>query len=306
MKKILCVYYSQSGQLTQIVKNFTKPFEKSGNYSITFAPIEPVNDYKFPWKGYNFFDAFPESVNHIPCEIRPLNLENEDFDLIIFAYSVWYMSPAIPSNSFIMSDQAKRIFKNKPVITLLGIRNMWVVAQEYIKEKVNELGGNLVGNIVLQDRAENLTGIVTISYFLFTGKKDRFLGFFPKPGISDKDIANVDLFGEIVKNYFENNMLDKLQEELVKAKAVKINSYLSTVERMAYKRVFLKWAGFILKKGGPNNPSRKKRVKMFAYYFPFAILVIAPIEYIFFLIFAPFRIKTIKRDKEYFSGVKLK
>ena len=101
-------------------------------------------------------------------------------------------------------------------------------------------------------------------------------------------------------------MLDKLQEELVKAKAVKINSYLSTVERMAYKRVFLKWAGFILKKGGPNNPSRKKRVKMFAYYFPFAILVIAPIEYIFFLIFAPFRIKTIKRDKEYFSGVKLK
>jgi len=306
MKKILCVYYSQSGQLTQIVNNFTKPFEKSGNYSITFAPIEPVNDYKFPWKGYNFFDAFPESVNHIPCEIRPLNLENEDFDLIIFAYSVWYMSPAIPSNSFIMSDQAKRIFKNKPVITLLGIRNMWVVAQEYIKEKVNELGGNLVGNIVLQDRAENLTGIVTISYFLFTGKKDRFLGFFPKPGISDKDIANVDLFGEIVKNYFENNMLDKLQEELVKAKAVKINSYLSTVERMAYKRVFLKWAGFILKKGGPNNPSRKKRVKMFAYYFPFAILVIAPIEYIFFLIFAPFRIKTIKRDKEYFSGVKLK
>ena len=30
--------------------------------------------------------------------------------------------------------------------------------------------------------------VVTISYFLFTGKKDRLLGFFPKPGISQKDI----------------------------------------------------------------------------------------------------------------------
>jgi len=306
MKKVLCVYYSQSGQLTQIVKNFAKPFEKSGEYTVTFAPIELVNDYEFPWKGYNFFDAFAESVNKIPCEIKPLHIENEDFDLIVFAYTVWYMMPAIPANSFLLSDQAKRIFKNKPVITLLGVRNMWVVAQEYVKSRIVELNGNLVGNIVLRDRAENLTGIVTISYFLFTGRKDRFLGFFPKPGISDKDIASADKFGDIVKNHTDNNIFEKLQEELIKAKAVKINAYLATVERMAYKRVFLKWAGFILKKGGPGDPARRKRVKMFAFYFPFAILVIAPIEYIFFLIFAPFRIKTIKKDKVYFSGVNLK
>ncbi len=306
MKKVLCVYYSQSGQLTQIVKNFAKPFEKSGEYTVTFAPIELVNDYEFPWKGYNFFDAFAESVNKIPCEIKPLHIENEDFDLIVFAYTVWYMMPAIPANSFLLSDQAKRIFKNKPVITLLGVRNMWVVAQEYVKSRIVELNGNLVGNIVLRDRAENLTGIVTISYFLFTGRKDRFLGFFPKPGISDKDIASADKFGDIVKNHTVNNTFEKLQEELIKAKAVKINAYLATVERMAYKRVFLKWAGFILKKGGPGDPARRKRVKMFAFYFPFAILVIAPIEYIFFLIFAPFRIKTIKKDKVYFSGVNLK
>jgi len=306
MKKVLCVYYSQSGQLTQIVKNFAKPFEKSGEYTVTFAPIELVNDYEFPWKGYNFFDAFAESVNKIPCEIKPLHIENEDFDLIVFAYTVWYMMPAIPANSFLLSDQAKRIFKNKPVITLLGVRNMWVVAQEYVKSRIVELNGNLVGNIVLRDRAENLTGIVTISYYLFTGRKDRFLGFFPKPGISDKDIASADKFGDIVKNHTVNNTFEKLQEELIKAKAVKINAYLATVERMAYKRVFLKWAGFILKKGGPGDPARRKRVKMFAFYFPFAILVIAPIEYIFFLIFAPFRIKTIKKDKVYFSGVNLK
>jgi len=306
MKKILILYYSQSGQLTEIVKNFAKPFENSDECSVTFSNIKPVNDFKFPWSGARFFDAFPESVEHIPCEIEPIDLGDEKFDLIVFAYSVWYMSPSIPSNSFLCTEQAKRIFKDTPVITLLGVRNMWVVAQEYIKGEIAKLGGKLVGNIVLRDRSENLTGIVTISYFMFSGKKGRFAWFFPKAGISEKDIIGVEKYGKIVKDYFISNDLDNLQENLVKEKAVKINSYLATTEQMAYKRVFTKWSKFILKKGGPGDPTRKTRVRIFAWYFPFAILVIAPIEYIFFLIFAPFRLKSIKRDIKYFSGVKLK
>jgi hypothetical protein len=306
MKNALVIYYSQSGQLTEIAKNFAKPLENSPEYTVTYASIEPVNDYGFPWKGYQFFDSFPESVDKIPCEIKPLDLESEDFDLIVFAYSVWYMSPSIPSNSFLLSEQAKRIFKGKPVITLLGVRNMWVVAQEYVKERIKELGGNLIGNIVLRDRAENMTGIITISYFLFTGKKDRFLGFFPKAGISKKDIKSADKFGEIVKDFFDNNQLDQMQNALVKAKAVKVNPYLASTEQMAFKRVFTKWSSFILKKGGAGDPARKVRVRIFANYFPFAILLIAPIKYVFFLIFAPFKLKSIKKEIEYFSGVELK
>lgn len=306
MKSILIIYYSQSGQLTEIVKNFARPFEDSNNYNITYANIEPVNDYPFPWTGYKFFDAFPESVEHIPCEIKPLDLNTENYDLIVFAYSVWYMAPCIPCNSFLMSDQAKRILDGKPVITLLGVRNMWIVAQEYVKSKILENGGDLVGNIVLRDRAENLTGIITISYFLFTGSKGRFAWFFPQAGISQKDIDGVTAFGEITEKYFASNNFKDLQAELVKNKAVKVNPYLVSTEKTAYNRVFLKWSAFMLKKGGPGNPARKARVRTFAFYFPFAILVIAPIKYIFFLIFAPFRLKRIKREIEYFSGTELK
>ncbi|PLX22540.1 MAG: dialkylresorcinol condensing enzyme DarA [Marinilabiliales bacterium] len=306
MSKILFLYYSQSGQLTEIVKNFAKPFEKSGDYSITYASIEPVKDYPFPWTGASFFDAFPESVERIPCEIKPLDLGDEDFDLIVFAYSVWYMSPCIPCNSFLLSDQAKRIFKDKPVITLLGVRNMWIVAQEYVKSKIIENGGKLIGNIVLRDRAENLTGIITISYFLFSGSKGRFAWFFPKAGISQKDIDGVTKYSDLVKNHFEKGNLDSLQKELVSEKAVKINPYLVSTEKTAYNRVFLKWSAFMLKKGGPGNPARKGRVRAFAFYFTFAILLIAPIKYIFFLIFAPFRFKKIKEEIRYYSGTKLK
>ena len=306
MKKILIIYYSQSGQLTEIVKDFAIPFENSDQYSVTYANIEPVNDYKFPWSGRTFFDAFAESVDKIPCEIKPLNIPEEEYDLIVLAYTVWYMMPSIPFNTFMLSDQAKKLFQGKPVVTLLGVRNMWVVAQEYIKTKIKELGGTLVGNIVLRDRAENLTGIITISYFLFSGKKGRFLWFFPKPGISNKDINSAHKFGEVVKENFENDSLNNLQKKLLDIKAVKINPYLATTEQMAFKRVFTKWSAFIRKKGGPGDPARRVRIRIFAFYFPFAILVIAPIEYIFFIIFAPFKIGKIKRDIKYFSGVELK
>lgn len=306
MNKILILYYSQSGQLTEIVKNFAKPFENSDKYSVHYANTAPVKEYGFPWKGYDFFDSFPESVNRIPCEMKPLDLGDEDFDLIVFAYTVWYMSPSIPANSFLLSDQAKRIFKDKPVITLLGIRNMWIIAQEYVKNKITEYGGNLIGNIVLRDRAENLTGIATISYFVFTGKKDRLFGFFPKPGISQKDIDESVKYGEIVKNSIEKNQIDTLQSDLLRNDAVKINPYLLSVEKTAAEGFFRIWANFILKKGGPGDMSRKGRVNLFRWYFPFAILVIAPLKYVFFIIFAVFKIRKIKKDIKYYSGVKQK
>ena len=72
----------------------------------------------------------------------------------------------------------------------------------------------------------------------------------------------------------------------VKHKAVKINPYLLSVEKTAAERVFKIWANFILKKGGPANSERRTRVNIFRWYFPFAILVIAPLKYVFFLIFA--------------------
>ena len=183
---------------------------------------------------------------------------------------------------------------------------MWIIAQEYVKERIAELGGNLIGNIVLQDRAENISGIVSISYFLFTGKKDRFLGIFPKPGISQKEIDGTEEFGKIVKNELVSNQIEGLQKKLLEQKAVKVNPYLLSVEKTAGKRMFKLWANFILKKGGPGDHTRKARVNTFRWYFPFAILLIAPLEYIFFLIFAVFRIKHIRDDKSYYSDIKLK
>ena len=55
---------------------------------------------------------------------------------------------------------------------------MWIMAQEKMKKKLKSLNANLVGNIVLADRHINHVSVITIAQWMFSGKKERFLGIF--------------------------------------------------------------------------------------------------------------------------------
>ncbi|MFC1817261.1 hypothetical protein ACFL0M_15305 [Thermodesulfobacteriota bacterium] len=164
MKKILVVYYSQSGQLTEIVKSVLAPLQKSEDVSLVFEELNPKKNFPFPWTSQQFCDAFPEAFQEVPCELEPFNFNaDDDFDLIILAYTVWYLSPSIPVTAFLKSPEAKRVINNRQVVTLIGCRNMWLLAQEKVKRRINHMGGTIKGNIVLMDRTKNLIGIVTIA-----------------------------------------------------------------------------------------------------------------------------------------------
>ena len=82
---------------------------------------------------FPFFNQFPESVHLKPAPIEKPILQREKYDLVIIAYSVWFLSPSQPITAFLQSEQAK-ILKNTPVITLIGCRNMWLMAQEKMKK----------------------------------------------------------------------------------------------------------------------------------------------------------------------------
>ncbi|SFC58203.1 NADPH-dependent FMN reductase family protein [Flavobacterium phragmitis] len=301
MKNVLVIYYSQSGQLETIARNIAKPFLNDENINVTFHEIQLEKPFPFPWNKDSFFDAFPESFLQIPTALKPVPEEivNTKFDLILFHYQVWYLSPSIPINSFLKSDDAKKLLNNTPVITISGSRNMWIMAQEKIKALLKEANANLVGNVALVDRVGNLISVITIVEWMFSGVKKKYLGIFPLPGVSDKDIEESSQFGEIMLDSFNKNSLTTdLQPKLVNAGAVKISSYLVTVDKTANK-IFNKWSNIIYK----NQKKRKQLLKVFNVYLFLAIWLISPIVYILHLISYPFKLKTIKRETQYYQGV---
>ncbi|WP_104734925.1 hypothetical protein [Hanstruepera ponticola] len=306
MQSVLVIHYSQSGQLTEIVNNISASI-KGDNIETTHVSINMKEPFPFPWNKKEFYGAFPDTFNQIPQEVEvlPEHIINKKYDLIIFGYSIWYLTPSLPTTSFLHTEQAKKLFNNTPVITVIGCRNMWIMAQEKMKKKLKSMNAHLVGNIVLADRHINHISVITIAQWMFSGKKERFLGIFPKPGVSQKDIDEATKFGPIILNHLQKNDFIGLQNSLLEKNAVKIKPFLITVDKRA-NVIFSKWAQFIQSKGDKNAPKRQFWVKIFNYYLLFVIWFIAPIVFILFLLtYLPLYGK-IKRDKVYYASVALK
>jgi len=307
MKKVLVVYYTQTGQQKEILDQILSPLKEDSDVELTFHKIEPVQDYPFPWDGTTFFDAFPESFLQIPCELNPVPQEiiNKDFDLIILGYQVWYLSPSIPVNSFLKSEEGKKILEGKPVITVIGCRNMWVMAQEKVKKLLKDSGAKLVGNIALVDRNVNHVSLITIVHWMMKGKKNSYLGIFPKPGVSDKDIQESEKFGVPILRHLKQNAYADLQKELIDFKAVTIKPLLVFIDKRG-NFIFSKWSAIIRKKGLPGDPKRRPWLKAFYVYLWIALWIIAPVVTILFLILSlPFFFK-FRKETEYYQSVNLK
>lgn len=133
---------------------------------------------------------------------------------------------------------------------------------------------------------------------MFTGKRDRYLNIFPKPGVSDADVDHCKVFGGVLEKYLAKGNYDGMQDVLIKQKAVVVKYNLMFIETKA-KRIFGIWANFIMK--------RKKRTAWlvaFKYYLIIALFIAAPIILtIDAIFFKPFLSRRIKRQKQYYSGV---
>ncbi|UPQ79930.1 dialkylresorcinol condensing enzyme DarA [Flavobacterium azooxidireducens] len=300
MKNVIVIYYTQSGQLAEIAQNIAKPLLNDEEISVTFYNIEMEKPFPFPWPKADFFDAFPESFLQIPAPIHQPSHEilSKKYDLVILAYQVWYLTPSIPINSFLKSDFGQQILKDTPVVTVIGARNMWIMAQEKMKISLKNANAKLVGNIALVDRHINHISVITIVHWMFTGKKTKYLGFFPKPGVSDEEISNSSKFGEIIVKHLKINQFESLQKELVANDAVEIRPFLIEMDKKANK-MFTKWANFIITK----TDSRPTWLKFFNLYLFVAIWIISPIVYILHLFSIPFKTNQIKKEKTYFKGV---
>jgi menaquinone-dependent protoporphyrinogen IX oxidase len=306
MKEVLIVYYTQSGQLQEIVQNIASAFDEE-KVNITYYKIRPEKEYGFPWKEADFYDAFPESFLQIPCKLHPPKAEIalKKYDLVILGYQVWYLTPSIPINSFLTSDFGKKILDKTPVVTVIACRNMWLMAQEKMKRLLLSCNAHLVGNIALVDRHINHISVITIVHWMLGGKKSKYLGIFPKPGVSDQDIKASKTFGVPINKALLTDNYTDLQDNLLTLNAVKVKPLLIQTDKRG-NVLFTKWANLIIKKGPTGNPKRKKLLVLFKYYLLFAIWAIAPIVFIVFLVTYIPRYNKIKREKSYYSSVRLK
>ncbi|WP_271392378.1 dialkylrecorsinol condensing enzyme DarA [Aequorivita sinensis] len=303
MKEVLIVYYSQTGQLTNILNNIATTLSGE-EVNISYHEIVPKKKFPFPWTQEEFYGAFPETFLQIPTPLEavPPNVLQKKYDLVILGYTTWYLTPSIPINSFLKLEEAKVLLNNTPVVTVSASRNMWIMAQEKVKKLLQANSAKLVGNIALVDKNLNHISVITIVHWLMGGKKTRMFGVFPKPGVSDSDIQASSRFGDPIKAALLKNDYSDLQSNLLSIGAVKVEASLIATD-IRGNMVFTKWANQLIKKEGEE---RKKWLVYFKYYLLFAIWLIAPIVFIVFLLTYLPMYRKIQKDIAYYSSVELK
>lgn len=290
-KKVLAIYFSQTGQLGQIIDNFCAPLIEAGA-EVEKVQVHLENDFAFPWTTPRFFSVMPDCVLGTVYKLKPFQLKQNSYDLIVLGYQPWFLSPSIPFNALMHDETFLKVIKNTPVITITGVRNMWVNAFEKIKILLKDAGANHAGTVALYDRHLNLVSIFTIFHWMLKGEKSRYLGFFPLPGVSDEDIRNTKNFGKLALPYLEKSNWEGLQENFIRVKAVDPKYHLMFIEGKAG-IMFKIWANVISKK-----QNKTFWLAAFKYYLLIALFIAAPLVWIInMLIFKPFLSKHIKNKK---------
>ncbi len=298
MKKVLVVYYSQTGQLKSVLESFTAKLADD-DIQVDMRAIRPKKPYPFPWPFYTFFDEFPEAVQLDGCEIEELENIREDYDLIILGYTVWYMSPSIPMTAFLNSDQAKKLFENKPVVTVVACRDMWVLAQEKIKKMLQNLDARLMDHVALTDQSGSVLSLITLPMWMLTGKR-KYFSALPSAGISQKDIDESARFGERLNAALKQDAEKGFQPMLRGLGAVNVDAKLIATEKIA-NRSFMIWTKLIKFSGPKYSLGRKITITIYVAFLALLLLTVVPLNILARKILNKFQKEKLKAMEEFYE-----
>ena len=299
MKRVLVVHFSQTGQLARIVRRFASPLAASSEIELIEEVLRPRTPYPFPWPLLRFFDAMPEAVLLDPPALEPIAAK-ADFDLVVIAYQVWFLSPSGPITAFLKSDDGKRLLRGKPVVTVIACRNMWLNAQETVKKLIQAAGGELRDNVVFTDRAATLATLITTPRWLLTGKRDGFLGL-PPAGIAEADIAGADRFGRALLDSLRAGRERAGGPMLAGLGAARVDPRLIFSER-AGTRAFGAWSRVIRLGGKPGSLLRLPLVVLFCLYLVAMILAVVPASLLLQRLLRPLLARRLESQKTYFEA----
>jgi hypothetical protein len=303
VKNVLVINYSQTGQLSDVSAQVVAPLRAAG-YSVHVETLVPETPFPWPWPIVDFVDAFPECVQLDAPPLNPLSISaDRQFDLVILTYQVWYLAPALPMTAFLKSPEGKRLIHGKPVITLVACRNMWLSAQETMKQLIAEAGGLLRDHLVFTDQGHPLATFITTPRWVLTGKRNRFFGL-PPAGVAPEEIRGASRFGRALADALNCDAEKSADPMLTGLRAATVNPRLALSERAAH-RAFKVWSKLIRFFGKRGQWRRRPMLLVFALYLITLVLTVVPLSLLLQWVFSPLlkpRLERLKAELELPSG----
>lgn len=301
MRQVLIVHFSQTGQLDRLAQSVCEPLQQCSDIQLDYLQLQPAQPYPFPWPFLEFFRIFPETVLMRPQPLLPLAVDaSKRYDLVILAYQVWFLSPSQPMTAFLASPEAAQLLKGSPVVTLIGCRNMWLMAQEKVKNRLTELDARLVDNIALTDACGTAASFLATPLWLFTGRQKSY-SWVPRAGIDEAEIVAASRFGVAMAQRLTADSLPIEQPMLSGLGAVKIDEKLIASEKVG-NRSFQLWSRLLAALGPQHSRRRGAGLVLYILFLLCLIVTVVPLSALLKKLLAPLLKERTQREKAYFAG----
>ncbi|MEU6067489.1 hypothetical protein ABZ864_24130 [Streptomyces sp. NPDC047082] len=278
--RVTVYWYSQTGQLLESVSAVTDPLEKAG-WDIRKVEIRPREPFPFPWPVRRFFGVFPACVDPdgaAEITARPPVAEDDNADLVVFAFPVWYLAPALPMRALVGAEP--KAFDGRAVVGLVACRNMWYSAAVEVQRLLQAAGGRYLGTIAAVDTASAGVTFVTTLRWLLAGKREASWGF-PRAGVGTDELDRLALLGERIaelapaqtelapeqaepasRTASEEALADRVRAVLAAHDAAPVNYPLAAADLLAGK-VFRVWGPLIRAAGRRGEAQRNALTTVF-------------------------------------------
>ncbi|HEY5854571.1 MAG TPA: hypothetical protein VIW24_11115 [Aldersonia sp.] len=193
-RRAVVYLYTQTGQLREVAEAFVRPLHDR-DWQIRWVVVTPRVPFPFPWSVRRFFGVFPDAVN--PRATVDLVEPADGFasapdELVILAYQVWYLAPALPVRSLLARHPGS--VRDRDVVTVIGCRNMWYSAAREMRGLLAAAGARSVSVVAATDtRAQAVTFVTTLGWLL-TGRREPF-AWFGRAGIGATELDRVAAVG---------------------------------------------------------------------------------------------------------------
>jgi hypothetical protein len=275
IKRVLVIRYSQTGQLNRLADSILAPLQADARFAVRIEVLRPLRPFPFPWSFFRFLDAFPESAHLAPAALEPLGLTgDEDFDLVILPYQVWFLAPSQPITAFLKHPIAQRVLRGRPVVSVIACRNMWLSAHEKMLGLLDQAGARLIDNVVLTDPGPTLATFITTPRWLLSGKRAGFWGL-PAAGLSDAQIKAAQRFGRALREAMLNDAEKGEPPLLAGLGAVHVDARLYFSER-AGTRSFFVWGRLLRAAGSAGSVQRVPLLVLYVVFLVVMIVTLVP------------------------------
>jgi len=203
-KSALFAYFSYTNQTKKVLDVMAEEMQRN-NYDVTFASIELTDPrYEKRFESFPLKKPYREMFGMIPAELRdrpvqiaiPDAVTDREYDLVVVGAPTWWLSTDVAMRTFMESNHAEKVLKDKPFATVICCRRYWKHNFKTLQRKGKARGGVFVDGIHFRYQGGQVHSLLSLLSYLGKGEyRDRYLGVkIPPTNIQDYHLKEARTF----------------------------------------------------------------------------------------------------------------